>query len=290
MTPFKKIGFMAKKGNLEAVEFTKRLFPIFQRQNCEVFLPEPIFSGTGLEKEGTLVSLETLVLSVDLIISLGGDGTFLKSVRLLKGRKIPLVGIKLGRVGFLTEIPKENVEKELEEMLKGNFSLEERIKLKAKISRQNKTIATFHALNDIVIHTSGVARISDYKVSLNGQFFLDIKADGVLVASPTGSTAYSFAAGGSVVEPKTKVLILTPICPQNIIFRPVIVSDETKIEVEIVYKNSHILMTADGQEQFDLEEGDTVFIGKSEECAYFLKSSGSNYLKTLRSRLFFNQT
>lgn len=283
---FKKIGLIAKQGNPEAVTMAKGLLPVFQKYDCEVFLPKDIFSDVDLKGVGTFVSEDTLASSIDLLIALGGDGTLLKSVRLLEGRQVPVVGVKLGTVGFLTEIPKEDAQTGIEEILKGNFALEERLKVEAKVIRNGKEIATFQALNDVVVHTSGVARVSHFKVTLNTQTFMNIRADGLLVASPTGSTAYSLAAGGPLIEPRTNVMVLTPICSQSTVFRPMVVSDKTEIEIEMSKKNSDVLLTADGQQDFPLEEGDRVVIRRSPNNAYLLKTSQSNYLKTLKNKLF----
>lgn len=230
VTSFKKVGLMAKEGNKKAAETAKKIIPWLKSKKCEVLLPKEIFSTIGWEEtrfagSGKLVPLASLSKEVDLILSLGGDGTFLKSVRLLHGRKAPVVGVKLGGVGFLTDILPTEVEKGLELIFNKKAVIEERVKLKAKILRLEegvkKEVASFEALNDAVLHTSGIARISTYRISIGGaageaEHFITLNADGALVATPTGSTAYSFAAGGPVTHPKAKVLIVTPICPQNL--------------------------------------------------------------------------
>ncbi len=287
---FKKVGLMAKKGNKKAAETAKKIVPWLQRKKCEVLLPEEIFSTIGWEGSGKLVPLSFLSKEVDLILSLGGDGTFLKSVRLLHGRKAPVVGVKLGGVGFLTDILPAEVEKGLELIFNKKAAIEERVKLKANIFRLEKgvkkEVASFEALNDAVLHTSGIARISSYRISIGDNHFTTLNADGVLVATPTGSTAYSFAAGGPVTHPEAKVLIVTPICPQNLANRPLIVADETKIAIELVSHNSEVLLTMDGQETHIMKEGDTVWISKSDHSAYFLGFSEKKYLESLRNKLF----
>jgi NAD+ kinase len=291
---FKKVGLMAKEGNKKAAETAKKIVPWLQRKKCEVLLPEEIFSTIGWEGSGKLVSLSSFSKEVDLILSLGGDGTFLKSVRLLHGRKAPVVGVKLGGVGFLTDILPAEVEKGLEIIFNKKAAIEERVKLKANVFRLpegmkdgvKKEVASFEALNDAVLHTSGIARISGYRISIWDNHFTTLNADGVLVATPTGSTAYSFAAGGPVTHPEAKVLIVTPICPQNLANRSLIVADETKIGIELVSHNSEVLLTMDGQETYIMKEGDTVWISKSDHSAYFLGFSGKKYLESLRNKLF----
>lgn len=305
VTSFKKVGLMAKEGNKKAAETAKKIIPWLKSKKCEILLPKEIFSTIGWKEtrfagSGKLVPLASLSKEVDLILSLGGDGTFLKSVRLLHGRKCPVVGVKLGGVGFLTDILPTEVEKGLELIFSKKAVIEERVKLKAKILRleggAKKEVASFEALNDAVLHTSGIARISTYRISIGGaageaaagqaEHFTTLNADGVLVATPTGSTAYSFAAGGPVTHPKAKVLMVTPICPQNLANRPLIVADETKIAIELVSHNSEVLLTMDGQETYIMKEGDTVWISKSDHSAYFLGHSQKKYLESLRNKLF----
>lgn len=290
VTSFKKVGLMAKEGNKKAAETAKKIIPWLKSKKCEVLLPEEIFSTIGWEGSGKLVPLSSLAKEVDLILSLGGDGTFLKSVRLLHGRKCPVVGIKLGGVGFLTDILPSEVEKGLDLIFSKKAVIEERVKLKASIFRleggAKKEVASFEALNDAVLHTSGIARISSYRISIGNEHFTTLNADGVLVATPTGSTAYSFAAGGPVTHPAAKVLMVTPICPQNLANRPLIVADETKIAIELVSHNSEVLLTMDGQETYIMKEGDTVWISKSDHSAYFLGHSQKKYLESLRNKLF----
>jgi len=279
---------MAKSGHPEAIEVAQSLFPLFKKHRCDIFLPDFVFSGTPMKAPGTIVSEETLVSSADLMVVLGGDGTLLKTVRMLKGRNVPVIGIKLGGMGFLTEMTKENMVSVLDQVLRGSYTTEERLKLRAVVKRHMKELTVFDALNDAVIHTSGLARVSNYKLSLNGQFFTYLKADGVLVATPTGSTAYSFAAGGPIVDPQTHLMILTPICPKNLAHRPIVISSESKIEIQLEYKNSDVLLTMDGQESFALNEGDTVEMTQSDQSAFFVRAQGSDHLKTIRNKLFFD--
>ena len=286
MPAFKKIGCLTKSGNTKAQDFIEKLLPVFQKHGCEVYFPESAFKSHPLKSKGTLVSDDTFKGTVDLVLVLGGDGTLLRSVRLLEGKKVPVCGVKLGEVGFLAELPQESADQKLDYILQGNYAIEEIIKLEGTVIRSGKKAASFQALNDIVLHTSGLARIANFELLIDGQPLGGVKADGVLVATPTGSTAYSYAAGGPIVEPRTKLLILTPICPHGGIDRPLVVSSETEIEVQMSFDNSQIMLTADGQEQFSLQEGDVVRVSQSDQKAYFLKSDDSNYIKTLKKKIF----
>lgn len=282
---FKKIGLMAKEGNEKAVEVAAKIVPWLKRKKCEALLPKEIFLPLGWKGDGKLIPLTSFPKEVDLILSLGGDGTFLKSVRLLEGRKVAVVGVKLGGIGFLTDILPGEIEKGLELIFDERTTIAERVKLKAAVFRAKKEVASFEVLNDVVLHTSGIARISSYRISIEKEHFTMLNADGVLVATPTGSTAYSFAAGGPMVHANAKVVVVTPICPQNLANRPFVLSDDVKVGVELASHNSEVLLTADGQQTYVMKEGDIVWISKSNNSAYFLKLPGKKYLEVLTKLL-----
>lgn len=286
---FKKIGLMAKEGNRKAVDVSGKIVSWLKQKKCEVFLPKEIFSPLGWKGDGKLIPLASFSKEVDLILSLGGDGTFLKSVRLLEGRKVAVVGVKLGGVGFLTDILPGDIEKGLELIFDERTTIAERVKLKATVlcdkKGAKKEVASFEVLNDVVLHTSGIARISTYRVSIEKEHFTTLNADGVLVATPTGSTAYSFAAGGPMVHADAKVVVVTPICPQNLANRPFVISDDVKVGIELASHNSEVLLTADGQETHVMKEGDIVWISKSNNSAYFLKLPGKKYLEVFTKLL-----
>lgn len=273
MHSIRSVGLLAKKENLRAQKLVQVLLPWLKKQNVEAVFSQDKFSSN----------------SIDLLISLGGDGTLLKGVRLLHGTKIPILGINLGQFGFLSELSPDDVEKNLLPFLKGDFRIEERLKLKAAVLKKGGEKVTFHALNDIVLHTSDLARISTYKVWVNGKHLTTLKSDGVLTATPTGSTAYSLAAGGPVVDPKNEVLIFTPICPQGLANRPVIFSQDSVISIELLSLNSEVLLTADGQEGFQLQEGDKIEIQKSDKKAFFARAKKDNYLEILSKKIFLNK-
>lgn len=285
MPTIKKIGFVIKKGNTKAFSFVEKLLPWLEKQGYKVFLPEPLFSEVKTVGKTTLCSFEDLA-SVDLVVTFGGDGTFIRGVRVLDGAKVPVVGVNFGEFGFLTQTHHDNFEKTFVPFLKGDFRSEERSKLKAEVTRKGKVQATYHALNDVVLHAFGIARIAKYKVSVEGEPLMVLRADGLIVSTPTGSTAYSFAAGGPIVDPQSPLTIFTPICPQNVAHRPLVFPDTNVIEVEASSRNSEILLTVDGQEQFQIEEGDQVKVQKSTQKAYFAKSPTYNYFEVLRNKLF----
>lgn len=269
MPAIKTVGVFARKENEKAQKIVQKLLPWFEKQKIK-----------------TVLVKDTLNDSFDLIISLGGDGSLLRTVKLVDGAKIPVLSINVGKFGFLAEITPSNLEEQLFPVIKGNFKIEERLKLKAEIIRNDKIKATFHVLNDVVLHSGGIARISEYSVHINDQFLTTLKADGILVATPTGSTAYSLAAGGPVVDPKNEVMILTPICPHQLSNKPIVFTSDTLISIELLSLNNEVLLTADGQEQFKLEKKDVIKVQTSEQKAYFVKTKKDNYIEILGKKIF----
>ena len=285
MNAFKRIGIIAKKADEQVSYLTQALSLLFYKSGLQVYLQETFFSEP-LPKNVITVPLDKMSDVIDLLIVLGGDGMILKGARLMDGKKIPILGVKFGSVGFLTEIEKGGAPTEIQDILTGHYFLESRMKLKAKVVRRDKILKESSVLNDAVLHTAGLARISKYKITINNQPFIEMRADGLILATPTGTTAYSLAAGGPIVDPKVNVILFTPICPQNPILRPLVFSDQTEINVEIMHRNSSILLTLDGQEEFQLEEGDKLYVNRSSDQSYFIRTSKSNYLKSLKNKIF----
>src|SRR3989338_2829987 len=268
MAKVKNIGVLVKKENPKAVSFFEKLL-------------------LWLKKEGVKVQTsESSFASCELLMTLGGDGTFIKGVRFLNGACVPVVGVRLGEYGFLTEISPDHFEKELKPFIEGDFKIEERLKVRASVIRRRKSAAFFHGLNDAVLHTTGLSRISNYKVSIDGHLLTTLKADGIVISTPTGSTAYSLAAGGPLIDPKNSVMVVTPICPQNTAHKPMVISQNSSISIEIICMNCEVLLTIDGQEQLKLEEGDKIEVQKSDQKAYFAKHNPNNYFELLRNKVF----
>lgn len=262
----KKIGILLKEGHAKAETLSKELVPWLESKGCEILKEQ-------FEK-------------ADLLLTLGGDGTLIRGVGLLKGKKVPVLGIRLGELGFLTQVSPDEYQGAILPILEKGAEIEERIKVQATITRKGEAFATLHALNDIVLHTTGTARIANFKVSLNGHYFSTVKADGLIIATPTGSTAYSFAAGGPIIEPSHPMMVLTPICPQTMANRPLVMSDHSKIDVSLEGMNSEVLLTADGQEALPIHKEDQVTIQKSGQKAYFVKLPNVHYFDVLRKKLF----
>jgi NAD+ kinase len=223
--------------------------------------------------------------AVDLLVVLGGDGTLLAAVRALNGCEVPVLGVNLGRLGFLTEISPDQLWATLGRFVERSTVVEPRTMLECVVERPGAVARSFRVLNDVVLNKGAVARISDLDVRVDGCYLTNYKGDGLIVATPTGSTAYSLSAGGPIVSPDLPAFVLTPICPHTLTHRPILVGDSVEIEVRLVSKNGEIFLTLDGQEGFELEKGDVIRVRKA-ACRTLLVRSGScDHFHVLRTKL-----
>lgn len=195
---------------------------------------------------------------IDLAIVIGGDGTFLYAGRALHAKNIPLVGINAGRLGFLADLSADALDKQLAAILSGEYSLERRQILAIRVHQHGKTRACYHAMNDLVIHKRSMARMVELDAYTRGEFLCHYHADGLILSTPTGSTAYALSAGGPIVEPTLNALIIAPICPHTLNHRPVVISADSGITVTLGSSNPDIQITVDGQVEFILEPDDII--------------------------------
>lgn len=221
----------------------------------------------------------------DLLVVLGGDGTIISAARLLKDKETPVVGINYGSLGYLTEFRIEELYSAMEELLTGEFFTEERTKLDVDLIRGTETIASGTVLNDAVINKAILARIITIDVSLNGSFVNTYRADGLIVGTPTGSTAYNLSAGGPLIHPSSKALVVTPICPFTLTNRPIVVSDDAQIEITLGADSDGVMLTLDGQVGHKMQVGDRVSIRKSATRFIMVRPSNRNYFDVLRDKL-----
>ena len=221
---------------------------------------------------------------VDLILARGGDGTLLHTVRMIEGKSIPILGINLGSLGFLTEVTEEGLYSALTNILLGHYQIEKRMMLSIKIIRQTATLTTFKALNEAVVAESEIARMVNLKVFIDAEYLTTYRADGLIISTPTGSTGYSLAAGGTIVVPRMKVLMLTPVCPHTLTARPMIIPENSKIIIEIISSGQSIL-TIDGQQTYSLEFADKIEIERAEEEICLIKPQQCGFYEVLRNKL-----
>ncbi|MBF0112095.1 MAG: NAD(+)/NADH kinase [Desulfamplus sp.] len=222
------------------------------------------------------------------MVVLGGDGTFLSAARLTGNRDIPLMGVKFGEVGFLAETLEGKLYQSLEALLDGKFYIEERMRLHVSVIRDDEKIAKATVLNDLVINRGALSRLAYCAVYLNGSYLTTFKADGLIVATPTGSTAYSLAAGGPVIHPAVHGIILTPICPFTLTNRPLIIPDDTEIEIQLKEDANDIFLTFDGQEGVAIGSNDRIVVTKGEYPIKMISFSKDNYYDVLKARLLWS--
>jgi NAD+ kinase len=222
---------------------------------------------------------------LDLLVVLGGDGTLLSAVRNLRDCELPVLGVNLGQLGFLTEITLNELYPTMEQVLQGKTAIEARTRLRAMVERGGQTIREYQVLNDVVLNKGTLARISDLEVRVNGRYLTNYQSDGFIVSTPTGSTAYNLSAGGPIVSPDLKALVLTPICPHTLTHRPILVEDSAVVEVRLVSKNGEVFLTLDGQEGFELGEQDVVRVEKSPHRVLLVRSLSRDFFQVLRSKL-----
>ena len=222
----------------------------------------------------------------DFVIVLGGDGTLLSTARCVARADIPILGVNLGSLGFLTEVKQEEIEQALEEVdAARSYELSLRPMLHCQVMREGKCVATYDALNEVVMNQSAVARITDFEVRVNGNFVANYKADGLIISTPTGSTAYSLAAGGPILSPEVAGFVITPVASHALTNRPLVVKDTAVIEARIVVTREQAFLTIDGQVGMPLGENDLVRCRKSEHNVKLFKFAGRSFFDVLRTKL-----
>lgn len=243
------------------------------------------------DKLGELKVLEKveLVDFTDLIVVLGGDGTLLSIARLMRSRSVPILGINMGTLGFLTEINYAEAKSTLDDILSGkNTSIQDRTLLEVTLKRGNEILFQGPVVNDVVISKGAIARIIGIRICLNGKLINSVRADGIILSTPTGSTAYSLSAGGPILEPTLGAVILAPICPHSLTQRPIVISDENEIELCLNHRPGQVVLTLDGQDVFEMLEEDTVTVKRFKKHPLKLFSSRErDYYSILREKLNF---
>jgi len=232
-----------------------------------------------------VVKDEELALNVDLILVLGGDGTMIATARMIGDAEMPVIGVNYGGLGYLAEFPLEELFSALEAILAGQYKVQQRLMLSVELWRGEELITRHRVLNDVVVNKSALARIIEIEAYLNQQFVNLFRADGLIVATPTGSTAYNLSAGGPVIYPSMNAIVITPICPFTLSNRPIVVPDESLIEVRLMTDKEEVALTLDGQVGFPLKVGDRVVIRKSKTTFNLVQPPNRNYFDVLRDKL-----
>jgi NAD+ kinase len=254
-----------------------------KERGVSVFSEEMTATANGLgSREGS----STIPADVEWVVVLGGDGTLLGAARRVGTYGVPILGVNLGGLGFLTEIPLQRLYDVMESMLQGRLELETRLMLETRVVREGKEICLFEVLNDVVINKGALSRIIDLEVYINEQFLTTFRADGLIISTPTGSTAYNLSAGGPILYPTMSNFVLTPICPFTLTNRPIILPDDDQIRITMGKESEEkVSLTFDGQVGFDFHYGDKVLINKSSKEIRLVKSPAQSYFEILRAKL-----
>lgn len=276
------VGIIGKRNNREAVSVVKDLVHWLRDRKIGVFVEDEMAPAIG----GVLSWPEGKILApLDLLVVLGGDGTLLSVIRRVGENEVPILGVNLGGLGFLTEITRDELFPVLENVLNGEFRTHDRVALRASVVRRGEQVATFRVLNDAVINKGALARIIDLKTTINGEYVTTFKADGLILSTPTGSTAYSLSAGGPIVYPSLNTMLMTPICPHTLTNRPIIIPDDVMVRTTLESESEEVLLTLDGQVGFPMERGDTVEVKKAPGRVLLIKSPYKGYFEVLRTKL-----
>lgn len=228
--------------------------------------------------------------SVETVIVIGGDGTFLSVARSIENRPIPIIGINLGGLGFLTEVSAESCFVELEKILAGDFEIEERMRLRVSVLRNGKEIFSHRVLNDAVINKGALARIIDLAVSIDGHLLTHYRGDGLIISTPTGSTAYNISAGGPIVFPSVQAVIITPICPFTLTNRPIILPSHVTMHIQLAEDATDVTLTCDGQIGCLISVDDVLCITAAATPLRLIKAPDVDHFEILRTKLKWGQT
>ena len=288
MPEIKRIGIVLKPHQPDALKTICELIQWLSQRGIE------LVGGPEIEREQvehetgcsvTEVEPASLAASVDLILVLGGDGTMISTARMIGDYEVPVLGVNYGGLGSLAEFRIEELYLGLESILSGNYRLDRRVMLHVDLERGESPIAVNRVLNDVVINKSALARIVEIDVFLNQLFVNSFRADGLIISTPTGSTAYNLSAGGPVIFPSMNAIVITPICPFTLSNRPIVVPDDAIIELRLKTDQEEVALTLDGQVGFPLKVNDRVVIRKSNTTFNLIQPSNRNYFDVLRDKL-----
>jgi NAD+ kinase len=278
----KRLGVIGNTGKKDAPRVLSRLSEKAGELDIELFADE---NTAGLVECCRVCRIDEVMDNVDAVIALGGDGTVLRSVRLLKGRKVPIMGINIGGLGFLTSVAEDKLDAALECIAENRFSLSSRSIVDCSVYREGNDPVSYRALNDVVVSNGGSLRVVTLDVSVNGESVTSYICDGLVISTPTGSTGHSLSAGGPIVTPETCAFVIALICPHTLSSRPLLVPDSSVITVKVAGADDDIPLSVDGQVGHSLRRGDRIVARRSNEEAEFLHLPDYSYFGVLRQKL-----
>jgi NAD+ kinase len=283
--PISTVGLVIKPKAPAAIEAARELLPFLLERKLHV-LVEPLFVeplGAGVEP----VDHQAMANRADLVVVLGGDGTLIHAAAILGNteRPVPVLGVNLGSLGFMTEVPLNEMRPVLESTLAGDYRVERRMKLRVELLREGKPVLSGEVLNDVVINKGALAKIADLEASVDGRRLTTYKADGVIVATPTGSTAYSLSANGPITVPSLEAILITPICPHTLTQRPLVIPDHCMVELVLTSDSGEVYLTLDGHTGQPMVRGDKLCVRRSLLPLLLVKNPRIDFFGLLRAKL-----
>ena len=281
-TKIKCVGVVVKPNHAEAWQTAREISDWLKARGIST-----ISAARDVAEKGAIdcVDLEKFKSAVDLIVVLGGDGTIISTAPLIDARGVPVLGINYGNLGYLTEFRMEEMFAALEAILANDFVIDRRVMLEVEHFRGGQKIESGRVLNDVVVNKAVLARMIEIEIRLNNLFVNSFRADGLIVSTPTGSTAYNLSAGGPIVYPSMNAVVLTPICPFTLTNRPIVVPDTDEINLSLKQQSEGVVLTLDGQFGYSMAAIDTVSIRKSETTFNLVQPPNRNYFDVLRDKL-----
>ncbi|WP_006786075.1 NAD(+) kinase [Thiorhodospira sibirica] len=283
---FQTIGIIAKRDDERLAHLLPRLIRHLQGHHRHILLDASAVTVLRQPLGGEPTTLARLAKQADLAIVIGGDGTFLMAARALVDAGVPLLGINIGRLGFLVDVSPHEMASRLDEILAGEYVQDYRAMLCAEVYREEQRIARYSALNDVVLHIRGVVRMIDFDTWIDGHFVNTQRADGMVIATPTGSTAYALSGGGPIIAPSLDAMVLVPICPQGLSNRPLVVHTKSCIEIRVNHDSrTRAQVSFDGQNDIKLKRQDRLLITQKPRKLRLIHPVGYDYLSILRAKL-----
>jgi NAD+ kinase len=281
--PIKRVGIVSKPKKTEVREIVPALLEWLRERSIEAFIDKE--TGAIMEMRERCLTRNEMPSKVDLLIVLGGDGTLLATARALNRKAVPILAVNLGGLGFLTEITREELIPTLETVVAGTHQTDRRVQIEGELIRADEILTPFLALNDVVLNKGAIARILDFEVRVNGEKVSTYKSDGLIVSTPTGSTAYSLAAGGPIVTPSVEAFLITPICAHTLTHRPLVLPNTVKIEVTVKSLREPAYLTVDGQVGIAANSEDVVRMRKADSYVELVRPPSTPYFQILQKKL-----
>ena len=283
---FNTVAIVARRLTERILDSITKIDGIFEKLGIQTLLEQKVLKELSLERDESIKSRGELGGVADLVVVVGGDGSILGVSRDLAGSGVPVVGVNRGSLGFLAAISPEEIDEKFNQILSGDYSVEEHFLLEAKVLRNGELTSSSTALNDVVVNPSSMSRMMEFDLMVNEEFVYNQKSDGIIVSSPTGSTAYALSAGGPIMHPKLDAVVVVPMFPHTLTSRPLVVNGDSTVTVRIIdVAEGAAQLSCDSQINLPLQVGDTVRVSKSAEPLKLLYPTGHSFYESCRSKL-----